>query len=220
MMVSRPSTTSRFSGLRSLWVTDFCSRYSSPASRSSARRRWAVGSGDGCRAIHWRSVSPPTRSMTSVRRPSTILVRSMTRTTFGMIEARQHLVLATQGVLGGVFGACDLERARAAADQVARGVDDGHPALPEPRHDLVVGADARAWLEVVGVERNATDVRESRLRLGRRIPPYAHRLDGFTDETGNDRLAAARPSGRRPRRGSAGSAARCRARAASAGGRT
>ena len=97
----------------------------------------------------------------------------------GMVESREHLVLAAQRLLCGVLGARDLERARATADEVARGVDDGHPALAQARHHFVVGADARARLEVVGVEGYATDVRERALRARRGISPQAHGLDGL-----------------------------------------
>ena len=43
-----------------------------------------MGSGAAFCASHWRRFTPLTRSMMSVRRPSTILVRSMTRTTFAV----------------------------------------------------------------------------------------------------------------------------------------
>jgi hypothetical protein len=70
----------------------------------------------------------------------------------GVIEGGERLILAAQGVLGGVLGRRDLERAQATTDEVARGVDDRHAALAEAPLDLVVGADPGAGLEVLGVE--------------------------------------------------------------------
>jgi hypothetical protein len=124
--------------------------------RSSARRRcagrWARG---WDAASHWRSVMPLTRSITSVSRPSTIFVRSMTRTTLGWSRLVSTWYSPRSASSARIIATGDLERARATADEVASGVDHGHAALPEARDDLVVGADARARHEVVGVERRA-----------------------------------------------------------------
>jgi hypothetical protein len=103
-----------------------------------------------------------------------------------VVEAGEHLVLPTQSLFGRIVGLGDLERARATADQMARSVDDGHATLPKARDDLVVRADARARLKVVGVERRARGVWQERLLdAGRRVTSHAHRLDGL----GQQRIA-------------------------------
>ena len=98
-----------------------------------------------------------------------------------MVERREHLVLAAQRFLSGVFSAGDLERARTAADEVTRGIDDGHPALTKARHHLVVGADARSRLEIVGIEGHATDVRKGALRARRGISSHTHGVDRLSE---------------------------------------
>ena len=97
----------------------------------------------------------------------------------GVVQRGERVVLAAQRLLGGFAGEGDLQRAGAAAHEVAGGVHHRHAALAEAGEDLVVGADAGARVEVVGVERRAAGGEQRLGGAGVGLAPVAHGVDGL-----------------------------------------
>ena len=93
-----------------------------------------------------------------------------------------YLPRATQRVVARLQprkGVATPVRAGTATDEMARGVHHGHAALTEAGDDLVVGPNARAGLQVVGIEGNPAEVGNDGLQTRRRIAADPYGLDGF-----------------------------------------